>query len=211
MELAGHAEGAVLRYCGQQRMHLDALLDGDGSIDADACYTAAINNQPIERLGRYRCLHERGFYTALGRLRDSQAARHASATRARFEEFRSEQACGDYLFERARQRAGDCPRCGHRNGHWLACRRWECGGCGLQIGLRSGSVMEGSRLPLRIWFQAIGEVLADPAIRPDRLQAAIGLSRLGTVRKLRRKILSAIQSPDVDRLLVGLQHLALRA
>ena len=80
--------------------------------------------------------------------------------------------------------------------------------CGLQVGLRWGSVMEGSRLPLRIWFMAIGEVLADPAIRPERLQQAIELPRLGTVRTLLTRILTAIQSPDVDRLLAGLQRLA---
>ncbi len=37
--------------------------------------------------------------------------------------------------------------------------------------------MEGSRLPLRIWFMAIDAVLADPAIRPERLQQAIELPR----------------------------------
>src|SRR5271166_2942352 len=67
MELAENAEGAILRYCGQQRADLDRLLDGDGvgPIDADASFTAAISNQPLERLGRYRRLHERAFYDAL--------------------------------------------------------------------------------------------------------------------------------------------------
>ena len=208
MELAGHAEGAILRYCGQQQAQLDALLDRDGPIDADASVTAAISNQPLERLGRYQRLHERGFYDALGRLRDLQATRQESTARAQFARFQNEEVCVDYLFERARRRAEGCPRCGERNGHWLSRRRWECSACRLQVGLRCGSVMEGSRLPLRIWFMAIGEVLADPAIRPERLQQAIELPRLGTVRKLLGIILEAIQSPDVDRLLAGLQRLA---
>ncbi len=208
MELAGHAEGAILRYCGQQQAQLDALLDRDGPIDADASFTAAISNQPLERLGRYRRLHERGFYGALSHLRDLQAARLQSTVRAQFGRFRNEEDCENYLFMRARGKSGVCPRCGDRNGHWLARRRWECSTCGLQVGLRWGSVMEGSRLPLRIWFMAIGEVLADPAIRPERLQQAIELPRLGTVRTLLTRILAAIQSPDVDRLLAGLQRLA---
>jgi hypothetical protein len=208
MELAGHAEGAILRYCGQQHAALDRLLDGEGLIDEDATFTAAISNQPLERLGRYWRQHERGFYSALSRLRDLQATRQQSTARVQFARFHNEEACTDYLHERARRRAGVCPRCGARNGHWLARRRWECSACGLQVGLRWGSVMEGSRLPLRIWFMAIGAVLADPAIRPERLQQAIELPRLGTVRKLLGIILEAIASPDVDRLLAGLQRLA---
>ena len=210
MELAGHAEGAILRYCGQQRAQLDRLLDGDGvgPIDPDASFTAAISNQPLERLGRYRRSHERGFYDALSRLRDQQATRQQSTARAQFARFHNEEACIDHLFKRARRRAGACPRCGERNGHWLSRRRWECSTCGLQVGLRFGSVMEGSRLPLRIWFMAIGAVLADPEIRPERLQQAIELPRLGTVRRLLRTIVEAIESPDVDRLLAGLQRLA---
>jgi hypothetical protein len=155
MELAGHAEASILRYCGQQRMQLDSPLDEDGPFDEDACVTAAIANQPLERLGRYRRLHERGFYSALSRLRDLQATRHESTARAPFARFRDEHVCSDYLYERARRRAEVCPRCGHRHGHWLASRRWECSDCGLQVGLRSGSVMARSRLPLRTWFMAI--------------------------------------------------------
>ena len=177
MELAGDAEGAILRYCGQQRSQLDAMLDPAGSSDADACFTAAIANQPIERLGRYQRLHERGFYTAFGRLQDLQAARHESAARASVRKIPQRTSVHGLSLRARRRRAGVCPRCGRDGGHWLACRRWECGGCGLQIGLRWDSVMEGSRLPLCTWFIAIGEVLADPAIRPERLQAAIGLSR----------------------------------
>jgi hypothetical protein len=208
MEFAGHAEGSILRYCGQQRAQLDTLLDRDAPLDVDGSFTAAISNQPLERLGRYRRLHERGFYDALSRLRDQQATRQQSTARAQFARFHNEEACIDHLFERARRRAGACPRCGERNGHWLSRRRWECSTCGLQVGLRFGSVMEGSRLPLRIWFMAIGAVLADPAIRPERLQQAIELPRLGTVRRLLRTIVEAIESPDVDRLLAGLQRLA---
>jgi hypothetical protein len=208
MELAGRAESCILRYCGQERLQLDSPLDEDGPFDEDASVTAAIANQPMERLVRYRRSHERGVYSALSRLRDLQATRHESTARAPFARFRDEQVCSDYLYERARRRAEVCPRCGHRHGHWLASRRWACSDCGLQVGLRCGSVMEGSRLPLSTWFLAIGEVLADPAIRPEQLQQAIDLPRLGTVRKVLREISAAIQSPHVDRLLAGLQCFA---
>ena len=50
--------------------------------------------------------------------------------------------------------------------------------------------------------------LTSTAIRPQQLQQAIRVPRLGTIRKLLRKIVEAIKSADVDRLLVGLQRLA---
>jgi hypothetical protein len=208
MELAGHAEGPILRYCGQQQAQLDALLDADGPIDADAIITAAVSSQPLERFGRYRRLHERGFYSALSRLRDLQASRHESANRALFARFRDDGVCTDYMLDRARQRGGVCPRCGDCRRHWLTCGRWECSACGLQVGPRFGTVMEGSRLPLRTWIIAIAEVLANPAIRPEQLQQAIDVRRIGTVRKVLTKIVEATKSVDVDRLLVGLQRLA---
>ena len=211
MELAGDAEGAILRYCGQQQAQLDLLLDGDGPINADAIVTAAVSSQPLERLCRYRRGHERGFHAALSRLRDLQATRQESHIRAQFARFRDEHVCREYLRERARQSVRVCPRCGDRHGHWLARLCWECSACGVQLGLRWGSVMEGSRLPLRTWFKAIGEVLAEPAIRPQHLKQVIDVPRLGTVRRLLRKIIAAIESPDVDRLLVGLQDLGPRA
>ena len=71
--------------------------------------------------------------------------------------------------------------------------------------------MMGSRLPIRVWFAAVGEVLADPAIRPERLQQVIGLPRLGTVRKVLRRILAAIESPNADQLLFGLPRLCAAA
>jgi hypothetical protein len=208
MELAGHAEGSILSYCGHQQAQLDALLGAEGPIDDDAIVTAAFSSQPLDRFGRYRRHHERGFYGALIRLRELQASRQEAATRAQYTRFRDERTCEEYLLEHARQKGAVCPRCGDRRGHWLARGRRECNTCHLQIGLRYGSVMEGSRLRLSTWFNAIGEVLADPAIRPQQLQQAIGVPRLGTVRKLLGKILEALQSADVDRLLVGLQRLA---
>jgi hypothetical protein len=208
---AGNAvcHGLTARTVLPDALHL--LLDADGTIDVDASFTAAISNQPLERLGRYRRLHERAFHEALGRLRELQARQQESTVHAQFARFRSEEACEDYLFQRARQSAGSCPRCGSRHGYWLARRRRECGTCGLQVGVRFGTAMESSRLPLRIWFLAIGEVLANPTIRAERLQLAIDVPRLGTVRKLLKKILTALRSPDVDRLLAGLERFAPQA
>src|SRR6185295_12798794 len=102
-----------------------------------------------------------------------------------------------------------CPKCNNKDGQWLSTRRrWECGGCKAQIGLRAETIMKCSPLPLAIWFAAIRIVSAEPSISPANLQRKIGLNRLATARNMLRKIQAALLSPDVDKLLAGLNHLA---
>ena len=109
MELAGHAEGSILRYCGQQQAQLDLLLDGDGPINADAIVTAAVSSQPLERLGRYRRLHERGFHTALSRLRDLQATRQESHTALNSRDFATNTSVGSTYGSAPASRSGPVP------------------------------------------------------------------------------------------------------
>ena len=83
----------------------------------------------------------------------------------------SEEQCVAYLTARARRANRLCPRCGWRRGYWLAGRqRWQCERCGGQFGLRAGTVMEGSRLPLKVWMIAIQTILDNYAISLRRLR-----------------------------------------
>ena len=68
--MAGHAEKSILRYCGLEQSQRQLILCPDNLNVVDAQFTTAIANEPLERLGRYRQRHERGFYTAFSRLRE---------------------------------------------------------------------------------------------------------------------------------------------
>lgn len=51
-----------------------------------------------------------------------------------------------------------CPRCGHRHGYAFRHGKnavWQCRACPHQTSLRSGTLMEHSRLSLRTWMLAI--------------------------------------------------------
>ncbi len=121
------------------------------------------------------------------------------------ERWTSDQVCEDVLKKRFFHDHWCCPHCEHAQGSWLDKRScWECYGCKKQIGLRYGTVLHRSRLPVRIWFRAIDLVLADPEVSRKTLAAALGLTRLPTVGRLLKAIHEALASDDAHARLAGL-------
>jgi hypothetical protein len=72
------------------------------------------------------------------------------------ERFPGEQESILYFIE-TRQKVGVlCQKCGCMKHIWLAdIDRFECEKCGNQIGIKSGTLMENSKLPIKHWFVAI--------------------------------------------------------
>jgi transposase-like protein len=70
-------------------------------------------------------------------------------------QFGTEEACRDWFF-RARWPTGFiCPGCGSRGAGWHALRKvWQCTRCHKQTSLTAGTLLEGTRKPLRTWFEA---------------------------------------------------------
>jgi hypothetical protein len=64
--------------------------------------------------------------------------------------------------------------------------------------------MEKSQLPLTAWFAAIEQVLANSTITPSDLADRIHVKRLGTVRKMMKKIQDAVENDAAGDLLAGL-------
>jgi len=64
--------------------------------------------------------------------------------------------------------------------------------------------MQGSPIPLVKWFGAIELLCTDPGISLTEVGRRIGINREATVRRLVKKIRSAMASPDASRLLAGL-------
>jgi len=72
------------------------------------------------------------------------------------ERFPGENDCLNYFIE-TRQKAGvSCRKCGSNKHVWSAeFDRFECVKCGNRIGVKSGTLMENSKLPVKYWFIAI--------------------------------------------------------
>lgn len=69
------------------------------------------------------------------------------------ERFPEESDCIDYL-KIIREKSGIiCNNCGHNKHDWLAgSNQFECNHCGNLTGIKSGTVMENSELPVKYWF-----------------------------------------------------------
>jgi len=210
LELVEQAEGAVLR-CGAQST-VDILSPNDTGIgdNADPYLAAAVTSDALERVSRYRRAHEKGFYLAILRLREAKALEQPSQDRdprSREMCFLTEDDCEAYLIRWAQRDNHRCPGCGHTRCYWLANRRrWQCTGCNRQLGLRAGTVMQGSPLPLRCWFRAIRSILAEPNIGTKELAAITGVRRLPTVRRLAARIREVLALPSATDLLAGLNQ-----
>jgi transposase-like protein len=207
LERATPIEEAVLRT---SALGLAMLSERGTEPDAraDCLLAAACGTESVDRLTRYRQAHEKGFHTALARLRELRSSPpcvhvplHASLSSLSFDE----RACLRYLRQRHDNRSLCCPSCGSRERTWLAGRaRWQCRECRRQLGLRSRTVMARSPVPLQTWFCLIAAILHDRQVSTDALCRVTGIRREKTVREMAKRVRDALDSPDAERLLAGL-------
>jgi hypothetical protein len=130
------------------------------------------------------------------------------------ERFATEAACLEYLAASRWPEGFACPGCGAGRA-WVLERRhlWECASCRLQTSVTAGTVMHGTRTPLRVWFWAAYLVATHhPGISAKQLQRQLGLSRYETawliLQKLRRAMVAPEREPlkdevEVDEFFLG--------
>jgi hypothetical protein len=128
--------------------------------------------------------------------------------------FATEGACLAYLAASRWPHGFVCPGCGGGEA-WVLARRhlWECAECRLQTSVTAGTVMHGTRTPLRTWFWAAYLVASHhPGISAKQLQRQLGLSRYETawliLQKLRRAMVAPERGPlkgevEVDEFFIG--------
>jgi transposase-like protein len=130
------------------------------------------------------------------------------------ERFADEAACSEYLAASRWPEGFVCPVCGTGRA-WVLERRhlWQCAACGVQTSVTAGTVMHGTRTPLRSWFWAAYLVATHhPGISAKQLQRQLGLSRYETawlvLQKLRRAMVAPEREPlkeevEVDECYIG--------
>lgn len=120
-------------------------------------------------------------------------------TALEFEErFRTEEDCRDYWIE---VRWGGRPACARCNSTRVWTERggflFECAECGHQTSLTSGTLLEKTRKPLKVWFRAVFEISSRKnGISAKELQRIMGFGSYKTAWTWLHKLRTAMVRPD---------------
>jgi transposase-like protein len=115
--------------------------------------------------------------------------------------FSSEEACAAYL-TRVRWPGGFvCPACGGSKAWLTARRQLRCAACQRQTSVVAGTVLERTRKPLRVWFQAMWFVTSQKyGGNALGLKRILGLGSYQTAWSWLHKMRRAMVRPGRDRL-----------
>ena len=115
--------------------------------------------------------------------------------------FSTDQACREYLFALRWPEGFLCPRCGGRRA-WATSRGlWLCGQCRYQASVTAGTIFQGSRLSLVLWFRAVWYVTSQKnGVSALGVQRVLGLGSYQTAWAWLHKLRRAMVRPGRDRL-----------
>jgi transposase-like protein len=120
--------------------------------------------------------------------------------------FATEEACQEYLCQLRWPEGFICPRCSHRKSWKTKRGQFHCAHCGFQVSITAGTIFQDTRLPLRLWFRAMWQVVSQKqGISALGLQRVIGLKRYETTWMLLHRLRTAMIRPGRDSLIGPVQ------
>lgn len=113
--------------------------------------------------------------------------------------FSTEEACHKYLAKIRWPEGFCCPRCGNRKA-WVTKRGlYRCKNCDYQVSITSGTIFQGTRKPLQLWFYAMWYITSQKnGVSAMGLKQVLGLNRYETVWIWLHKLRTAMVRPDRD-------------
>jgi transposase-like protein len=113
----------------------------------------------------------------------------------------SEEACRAYLTSIRWPDGFVCPACTSQAAWQLATDRWECRACGRQTSITAGTLLQDTRYPLAVWFQALWYVIGQKhGASALGLQRVLGLGSYHTAWAWLHRLRRAMVRPGRDRL-----------
>lgn len=116
-------------------------------------------------------------------------------------QFATETACVEYLFRLRWPEGFVCPRC-QASKVWFTKRGLcMCATCQHQVSVKAGTIFQGSRLPLTMWFRAIWWITSQKnGASAKGVQQILGLGSYETAWTWLHKLRRAMVRPGRDRL-----------
>ena len=116
-------------------------------------------------------------------------------------QFASEEQCRKYLYQLRFRDGYICPKCGHGKAWSKGDMLFECAKCGRQTSVIAGTVFQGTRKPLKLWFTAIWWVTTQKnGASAMGLQRVLGLKSYTTAWTWLHKIRTAMVNPNRTKL-----------
>jgi len=124
---------------------------------------------------------------------------HAPSLREFGKRFPDDDACAAYSVERRSPGGFVCPGCESMSAWGLETKRWtyECLACGRQTSVTAGTVMHGSKVPLKTWFLAAHFLSTHSnGMSALQLQSKLDLGSYKTAWLLLHKLRRAMVDPE---------------
>lgn len=122
------------------------------------------------------------------------------------ESFPDENSCRQH-FRQVREPEGIvCKKCGCKKHYWLQAKwQWQCSECRFRTTLRSGTMMENYKLPVRKWYLAIAFMsFSKKGISAAEMQRQLDHSRYETIWVMMHRIREAMGKRDSQYELAGM-------
>ncbi len=120
--------------------------------------------------------------------------------------FGNEKSCREYLYQMRLQNGFICPHCEHRE-YWIRNNgQYQCKCCRYRISVTAGTIFQDTRIPLRLWFRAIWQVVSQKhGISALGLQRVLGFNRYATIWNMLHRLRTAMVRPGRDQLIGPVQ------
>lgn len=91
-----------------------------------------------------------------------------------------------------------CKKCGGLKHYWLKAKaQWQCSNCRFRTGLRSGTMMESAKLPVRKWYLAMAFMsFSKKGISACELKRQLNHNRYESIWRMMHKIRDAMGERD---------------
>lgn len=117
------------------------------------------------------------------------------------ERFSSEEECRKYLFQLRWPEGFRCPVCGGEKAWPVRRMLYQCASCNRQVSVIAGTIFEGTRKPLAIWFRAIWWIVSQKnGASALGLKRVLGLGSYETAWTWLHKVRRAMVRPGRERL-----------